>query len=117
HNFLLIVREENYPLSIFWEEIEEGTTEELLNGKPTGWRNTRLRLMEPTDYNPKYAEFGKIHEVVLHYNGKLKDLINLQRGTALYKDMEIPHGHTDTLTVKPIKLAYLNIKHGAKIPI
>jgi len=118
HHNLIIIRPENYTWDVFFTEAKNGTTEEIgPDGKPTGWRNKRFILMEPMTFNPKYAEFGTVHEFVLHYYGVFKDLSELQPGTSTYRDMEIPHGSTDILTVKPVELAYLNVKHGEKIPV
>jgi hypothetical protein len=97
--------------------VKEEETIELYNGKETGYRSKRLIFLEDTLLAPLYAMFGLVHECVVHYYGEWKKLVDLQPGFTEYRDMTIPHGHSDILEVLPVKGSYLNIKHGVRTPI
>jgi len=117
HSYKLIIRPENFEFVALVTPKNE-TFEELdKDGRPTGWRNKHFLLMEPTEFNPKYEQFGYIQEFIIHYFGNWKDLSELQPGNTEYKDMEMPNNSTEILTVKPVELAHLNVKHGVKVPV
>lgn len=90
---------------------------EIINGKPTGWRGKTFELMEPVEFNPGYADFGVIREFTILYYGRWADLVIDQPGDSEYRDLSIPVGSFDVLTVMPAEGAYLNIKHGERSPV
>ncbi len=119
-HYTLIIRPENYVWDVFFDSDKKKTrtSEEIIDNQPTGWKNKRFILMEPTDFAPKSADFNcKVNEFVLHYQGDLESTSELLPGDANYRDMEMKHNSTDILDVKLVELAYVNVKHGAKIPV
>ncbi len=126
-HFMIIIRLSQLKLNnngrlanyvFFTHHVEKGKAiEEIKNGKPTGWRSKTFELMEPIEFEPGYGDFGVIEEFTIQYYGSWKDLVNMQPGVTEYKDMSIPVGSFDILTVEPVQGAISNIKHGARSPI
>ncbi|MFA5365831.1 MAG: hypothetical protein WC325_11680 [Candidatus Bathyarchaeia archaeon] len=97
---------------------EKKTFEFLDNdGNPTGHRAKLFELSEPIEFNPGYAEFGVINEFTIQYFGRWDELVNMQPGETEYKDMTIPCGSWDALTVEPVLDNLMNIKHGSRGPV
>lgn len=115
HHHMLIIRP--YKI-VFNTHFTEGKYwEEQIDGKPTGWASKQFVLDTPTEFNLPHHEYGLINEYIVHYYGKFNELTELEQGSTVWHDMDIPVGSLEILTVKLVLGSPLNVKHGARVPI
>jgi hypothetical protein len=103
-----IVRPDNKRLHLFVES-------DISKGRPLGKNvyEAYLHLAQSV----KYADYGKVRDIIIQYTGKWSNRVHLRPGRAVWRGIRVEHPQTEIIELVQSERTTTSIDHGSPIPV